>query len=155
MADEGKFPKILDDRMRAFFENAAKFIGQMKANGSDPCHAITPDSPEWMDWLDYFHRHVGSVPVTMRMVEEGQVSSFTAPAKQPEWFDPRYVPMHPPPRRSAIPSPRPDPTPAERQRVMAMVDQFRAEMGRSTNSMRNPKPLPREPIRPERSTDAA
>jgi hypothetical protein len=106
MADEGKFPKILDDRMRAFFESAAAFIARLKADGKDPCHSITPESPEWMDWVDYFLRHVGSTPAVMQAVEAGSAPSVTVPAKQPEWFDPRYVPRHPAPRRSAI-LPRP------------------------------------------------
>lgn len=145
MADDGHYPMIIDERMRGYHETAAAFIKRVQADSKNPCEAIDPSKPEWPEWVDYFRSRVGSVPVAMRMVEQGRSPSYTVPAKHPEWFDMAYIPRDLPEGMSAIDH-RPEPSWQERQRVEEGFVSLSRELRAVNLSMKTPKPLPEDRI---------
>jgi hypothetical protein len=55
----------------------------------------TPPSEQWLEWLEYFERHVEQVPVTMREMLDGQRPKnyeFTVPTEFPVLFDSTFRP---------------------------------------------------------------
>lgn len=167
-------PEIQNQRMREFFDQATAFIEKTtKVEGSDPCHAIRPEDPEWQMWVDYLRARCGELPAAMRMVLGGQLDSATMPARRPDWFDASYdVDRAPyrterqPPRRGApirrdwMKHPSwekilrgesdriPDyvPGPEERARIEEGFAALKRELASANLSMANPHPLPEDRI---------
>jgi len=83
---------ITNPKLAVFFSRGMEFIAEKKAQGTDPCEAITPGTREWNAWGCYFRDYVGAYPAAFRNVEKGRLESFTVPAKWPEWFDSGYAP---------------------------------------------------------------
>lgn len=60
-------------------------------NGIHP--TLSRDTPEFMEWWEYYDRHLGKVPITFQMFIDGQSKGYTVPEDRPEWFDPSFHPM--------------------------------------------------------------
>ena len=79
---------ILNPVMRQFYEDGLKYIKTVKATDEvDPCHEVLPGSEEWSAWETYLLRRIGDYPWAMKEVIAGRLTSFTAPARWPWWFD--------------------------------------------------------------------
>lgn len=141
--------KIRNVAMKAFFEEALAWI-QRETSAGKTAATVEFGTPQWQAWKVYLLERTGALPAAMKMVENSETGTVTMPTEWPHWFDVHSVPGTQPRQTS-----RPEPGHAERSRVAAGFDRLRRELQGSTMSMRNPHPLPREPIRPERSTDAA
>ena len=174
--------EIKNQRMREFFDQATAFIEKTtKVEGSDPCHAIRPEDPEWQMWVDYLRARCGEIPAAMRMVLGGQLDSATMPARRPDWFDASYEVDRPhridhePPRRGA-PIRRDwmkhpswekilrgesdrianyEPGSEERGRIIEGFAALKRELASANLSMQNPHALPEERITRTRRTDWA
>lgn len=115
--------EIENPRIRQFYQDALTFIQATKATSkADPCFQIRPGTAEWVAWAVYLENRCGSLPIAMRQVEARRADAYTVPARSPEWFDQAYLPPEKPFYRS---SHRPDPTPAEREKVLASMERYK------------------------------
>lgn len=103
-------------------------------------HAVSPGTPEWDAWEEYFNRQIGQEPAVMKLVRSGGVQSMTVPAQWPEWFDPRFATT---PGYRAKASGFSEPSRAERERVIAGFDRLRQELAANSSGldMRTPRPI--------------
>lgn len=135
-------PKEIENpKMRQFFGDALAFIARDKKSVS-----IKAGTPEWTAWATYLMQRVGHLPWAMKAVEAGRAETATMPAQWPHWFDSLAStevegvrPYRSSPRR-------PDPSPAERSRVVAGFESLKRELASVSLSMSRPHPLPADRI---------
>ena len=53
---------------------------------------ITRQSPEFLEWFEYFERHLGDLNWAMNALWRGQIGEMTVPEERPQWFDSSFAP---------------------------------------------------------------
>lgn len=77
-----------------FFRRAKHFSKINNPGGTWP--TIAPPSIEWIEWREYFERHVGQVPLVMRKMLDRSADApaiMTVPTQFPVQFDHTFRPI--------------------------------------------------------------
>jgi hypothetical protein len=94
MAKDKSLPALTDAELKQpitsknFFRRAEHFIQVYCAGQRLP--VISPGSPTWLSWREYFDRHLGWMPLMMQKIIDDapdKPAGFTVPAMDPQTFD--------------------------------------------------------------------
>lgn len=67
------------------------FIAALPPEERQKLPVITPSSPNFNEWRQYFQRHLGYTPLVLREILNGRRQEMTVPAMWPNWFDSSFV----------------------------------------------------------------
>lgn len=75
------------ERFQPYREAGLQYIKAQKLSGKDPCVALSPGNPEWIEWRRWFIDRFGQVPWEIVAVERDEMKTATFPARSPMLFE--------------------------------------------------------------------